>query len=473
MIECRRNIELFFLLRRLTPDFRTISDFRKENPNAIRKVFLSFTRLCLSLHVYEQESIAIDGSKFRAVNGNKRMYNDTILASKLERIETKLDAYLEQMDQMDEEEGIAADGDEAKTGQKAMLEEKTQDLRDRKETYLAYAQELKDTGETQKLTTDPQARMMHSHKDGYHCCYNVQTAVGSHSHFILDYQVTNHVNDQGILHDFCNTLKTTMDRPILEVVADKGYDCKEEILSCILDGVLAYVGFKDDQGERLCAMDHQAASLPKQLRDSTDPADIRTCLHAGVLPTCYAHSNLQVEVHGLGEIGAFTRGEDKQHVTCPMGHTLNKTKDKRAGSVYVNRKACRQCTNRCTASNRHKEVYFGPNSHCVAARMYGEEPAVNLPPPDFTPTNSFYKKHPVEKTVLLRIADDVEKQKQRLCISEHPFGTVKWYHGAHYVLCKGIPKVTAELGLSFLAYNLRRAINWVGTRALLDAIEGV
>ena len=67
----------------------------------------------------------------------------------------------------------------------------------------------------------------------------------------------------------------------------------------------------------------------------------------------------------------------------------------------------------------------------------------------------------------MRIKDDKDKLKQRMCLSEHPFGTVKWYHGAHYLLCKGKEKAAAELGLSFLAYNLTRAINMIGARKLV------
>lgn len=139
--------------------------------------------------------------------------------------------------------------------------------------------------------------------------------------------------------------------------------------------------------------------------------------------------------------------------------------------VYVSRTACRQCTNRCTPSKSYKTVYFGPKAEYVAVRMYGEDPPVNIPPPNFTPHNSFFVKNKIEKTVLLRIKDDIPKQKARLCISEHPFGTVKWYHGAHYVLCRGIKKTTAELGLSFLSYNLKRAINLKGAAAILEGIK--
>jgi len=76
----------------------------------------------------------------------------------------------------------------------------------------------------------------------------------------------------------------------------------------------------------------------------------------------------------------------------------------------------------------------------------------------------------VSKKVILRIKEDIDKIKERMCLSEHPFGTVKWYHGAHYLLCKGKEKAAAELGLSFLAYNLKRAINMVGIEKLIAAM---
>ena len=89
-----------------------------------------------------------------------------------------------------------------------------------------------------------------------------------------------------------------------------------------------------------------------------------------------------------------------------------------------------------------------------------------------TPYNAFAQlKSKAKKKVVLRIRDDLPAQKLRLCLSEHPFGTVKWFHGAHYLLCKGIEKATGELGLSFLAYNLKRAINMVGTKKLIETLR--
>ncbi|MEA4853367.1 MAG: transposase, partial [Christensenella sp.] len=86
--------------------------------------------------------------------------------------------------------------------------------------------------------------------------------------------------------------------------------------------------------------------------------------------------------------------------------------------------------------------------------------------------NSFYRKDGIKKKVLLTIREDKHKLKQRMCSVEHPFGTIKWYDGAHYLLCRGKKIAEAEMGLSFLAYNLKRAINMVGTRKLIEAMRG-
>lgn len=468
MLECLRNIELFFLLNRISPDFRTIADFRKDNADSISKVFLEFARLCMKLDLYSKELFAIDGSKFRAVNGHKRMYNEEILTKKLGRIADKLKEYMVRLDQEDQDED---EGDEDSDEDHSYLAGRISELETRKHLYEDYLAELKESGNTQKLTTDPEARMMHSQKDGYHCCYNVQTAVDTVTHMIGHYSVTNHLNDQGILHTFSEQLRKNMDMPSVSVVADKGYDGKDEIETCVMNGIVPYVGFKYDKGERLYTLDYVKADITEKTRNSTRPDDISICLHAGILPSCYENTNVSIEVCTEGQVGCFQRSQDQMTVTCPMGFTLRRTRIKGQGMVYASKPSCRQCTNRCTSSRFHKTVYFGPKAECVAVRMYGSAPPINMPPPNFIPHNAFFVKQRVNQTVLLKIKDDIPKQKVRLCISEHPFGTVKWFHGAHYVLCKGIKKTTAELGLSFLAYNLRRAINLKGTSGILEGIK--
>ena len=104
MTECSRNIELFFLLNRLTPDFRTIADFRKDNAAALKSVFRMFVRICMKLKLYNKELVAVDGSKFRAVNSKDNCYNAEILNKKLNRIDGHITEYLKQLDQNDASE---------------------------------------------------------------------------------------------------------------------------------------------------------------------------------------------------------------------------------------------------------------------------------------------------------------------------------------------------------------------------------
>ena len=113
----------------------------------------------------------------------------------------------------------------------------------------------------------------------------------------------------------------------------------------------------------------------------------------------------------------------------------------------------------------------------MPVRMYGSVRFKLTPIPEDIPLNPYNhtfdrKDYAPAKKVVLRIKEDIHKIKERMCLSEHPFGTVKWYHGAHYLLCKGKEKATAELGLSFLAYNMKRAINMVGTKKLIEAMQG-
>ncbi|MGI6122436.1 MAG: transposase [Saccharofermentanales bacterium] len=138
------------------------------------------------------------------------------------------------------------------------------------------------------------------------------------------------------------------------------------------------------------------------------------------------------------------------------------------GYVYQNRDVCRQCRVRCTKA-KVKEVYFGPNTHCVAVRVRGRS---DLPlqalPEGFVPNNSFYRKDHDDAVVVITIPQDNEKLRTRKCTVEHPFGTIKWYHGAHFALLKGKTKVAGEYALSFLAYNMNRVMKIVGTDALFD-----
>lgn len=199
-----------------------------------------------------------------------------------------------------------------------------QELTQRKEKYQEYLKELLESGETQLLLTDPEARRMHS-KDGFHCCYNVQTAVDKGIHLIAEYEVTNHNTDQGLLKEVAQRAKETLEVETIQAVADKGYESREDILNCVINGIVPNVALKYDKHERLNTIDYVEAEISDKERNSIKPEDIQKCISAGVLPTCYENTVVEVELQGQSEISCFLRNEDGT-VTCPMVISFQKQK---------------------------------------------------------------------------------------------------------------------------------------------------
>ena len=324
---------------------------------------------------------------------------------------------------------------------------------------------------TPDFRTIHEARVMQS-KDGFHCCYNVQAAVDKGSHLIADFKVTNCCTDQGLLKEASDGTREILETETLEVVADKGYESREDIQNCIMNGIIPNVAFKYDKKERLYTIDYVEAEISEEEKNSTRPENIQKCIRAGVLPSCYENTAIEVELQEQTTISCFILNEDGT-VTCPMGNILSKTKMRGKSTIYANRDACRQCPNKCTSSKQYKTVSFGPDTKYVPVRMYGSANCTLNQIPKDIPPNAFNhildRKDFAPKKVVLHVKCDDEKLKERMCLSEHPFGTVKWYHGAHYLLCKGKEKAAAELGLSFLTYNLKRVINLLGVQGLLAA----
>lgn len=157
-----------------------------------------------------------------------------------------------------------------------------------------------------------------------------------------------------------------------------------------------------------------------------------------------------------------------------MMHVMKKVRRKGTKTIFRNLNACRECTNRCTSSKNPKDVCFSDGTVYIAVRMYGHtKQKLNSIPEGIplNPNNHNLDHKIIPKKISLKLKADRPKIHERMCTVEHPFGTVKWYGGAHYVLCKGITKVTGEIGLSFLAYNMKRVINMIGTKALILGIQ--
>lgn len=436
MQESTRNVEVMFLIGKLVPDFRTISDFRKDNPKAIKNVFKAFVKLCIKLNLYKRELIAIDGSKFRAQNSKDNCYNEVVLQKKIANIEKHIDEYLKYIDESDKKE---AKLEEATSHE---IREAIKVLSNRKNKYMGYLEELKQSGESQLLTTDSDARRMHS-KDGFHCSYNVQTAVDGESHLIAEYEVINKT-DVGHLKQVSDKAKEILEVNTIEVLADRGYDSGSDILECLMNGTIANVGIKEEKEERVFTIEYQENEIDEETRKSTESEDIQKCLHAGVLPECYEDTSVSVEFQGNDKsiLSCFKLNDDGR-VTCPMGNILSPNRYKGTQIHYKNIAACNFCTNKCTES-KFKVVAFGPQTKYVPVRM---NPCSihKIPhmPADVKLPNNFKKKS--DKKVLIRMRYNSEMRAQRMGLSEHPFATVKWHNFSHYFLCRGNEKVTAEV----------------------------
>jgi len=233
--EAKRNVELMWLVRKLSPDFKTIADFRKDNKKALVQVFRDFTQLCSNWQLFGKELIAIDGSKFRASNSKRNNYSKKKLARHINYINEKIAGYLAELDETDQAEA----GDhkpDAKEVQKRITQ-----LKERKAKYQGYQDKLEKTNTNELSTTDPDARLMASNNNSVEVSYNVQTSVDARHKLIVDFKVINKPNDLGQLAPMALRTKKILDNKTFTVVADKGYYHARNLQSCSAKGITTYV----------------------------------------------------------------------------------------------------------------------------------------------------------------------------------------------------------------------------------------
>ena len=234
--EAQRNVELMWLLGRLAPDFKTIADFRRDNGKAIRKVCQQFVLLCRKLDLFSQSIIAIDSSKFKAVNNRDRNFTAGKLRARMAQIEESIERYLAAMDTADRTQSDVA---EAKSER---LKDKIAKLRQQMQDLKAMEQRLREAPDGQVSLTDPDARSMATSGRGTGIVgYNVQTAVDDEHHLIVAHEVTNVGNDHSALARMAKQSRAASGIEELTVVADRGYFSGEEILACDGAGMTTYV----------------------------------------------------------------------------------------------------------------------------------------------------------------------------------------------------------------------------------------
>ena len=234
-VETRRNIEVIWLLRRLTPDFKTIADFRRDNRLAFRQVFREFVALCRDLDLFGRELIAVDGTRIKAVNNRDRNFTKAKLARAMAESDERLARYLKQLDDADKDDAGAP-------GSAAVerLQEKIAAIRERRERLEGHGEALAESGADQISLTDPDARAMHS-STRIGVGYNIQIAVDAKHKLIAEQQVHNKVSDLGLLTETAEAARENLGVDKIDAVADRGYFKIEDIEACEAAGIAPYV----------------------------------------------------------------------------------------------------------------------------------------------------------------------------------------------------------------------------------------
>ena len=225
--ETQRNVELMWLTGRLAPDFKTIADFRRDNGKAIRLVCREFVMLCRKLNLFSEAFVAIDGSKFKAVNNRDRNFTKAKMRRRLQQIDESIERYLGQLASADRQEATIAESKAQRLTDKIKaLKQEMARLKKLEVRMLAAPDE-------QISLTDPDARSMATSGRGTGMVgYNVQTAVDAKHHLIVAHEVTNVGHDRAQLSKMAKQAKVAIGLDHLDVVADRGYFHGEELLAC-------------------------------------------------------------------------------------------------------------------------------------------------------------------------------------------------------------------------------------------------
>jgi len=390
--EAGRNVELMWLLGRLAPDFKTISDFRKNNTKAIRSVCREFVLICRKLDLFSEAFIAIDGSKFKADNNRDRNYTTAKLKRRLEQIDESINKYLVQIDSVDRQENSAA---KAKSER---LENKIAKLKKEMKRLNKIKVELLATPDKQISLTDPDSRSMITRGSGI-VGYNVQTAVDTKHHLIVAHEVTNVGNDRAQLMNMATQAKDTIVSDELTIVADRGYYNGTEIKACEDAGIKTY------------------------------------------LPKCQTSGN---QAKGLFGKRDFIYMPEDDEYKCPAG----KRAIFRFSRVENDKLIRKYWSSECTHCEMKSQCTTG--TYRRIARWEHEA---------------------ILDIVETRLNKEPERMTARRNTVEHPFGTIKLWMGYTHFQMRTLERVSAEMSLHVLAYNLKRMMNIMGIGALIEAMQ--
>jgi transposase len=378
--ECKRNIEVMWLMKELAPDHNTISNFRRDNEKAIRKVFRLTVSIAKHFDLIGGKLVAGDSTKLRAQNSKKNNFNEHKIERHLAWIDAKLDEYNKALSEADEDN-------------KAVIEEAIKKQIERKHGYEQKCRQLQQTEESQISTSDPESRQLMTRNNTSEVAYTVQTVVDAKHNIPIDFKVTNE-NDNRALSGMLRRTKTILGTPHFTALYDKGYHTGIEMKKALEMGI-----------EIMVAIPATSSNAPDKNYN----------------------------------ISHFTYDESADTYTCPEGQTLTtngnwyKTSKDRNNYTFKHYKtnACHTCPVRalCTTAVKGKLVERS----------------------EYAPYIEINRRN---------IEANTATYKKRQSIVEHPYGTIKRQWGFdHIITKKWIKRASADVGLMFTAYNLRRLMN--------------
>ena len=332
--ETHRNVEVMWLTEKLTPDDKTICNFRKDNAKALKKVFRQFSLWCNEQNLFGRELVGVDGSKFRANANSASIYTKKGTTKQLAEVEKKISEYMNELEKNDEAEANDAKPDSAR------ISEILEHLNNKKEGLQEWLKKIEANDGNEISAIDPDAAIMHTNGDGRNldACYNVQSVVDEKHKLIVDFEVTTCPDDKGALVTMTESAKEIMGVEEIAVAADKGYYDGEDIGKCESNGTTCYI------------------PKHKDYVHAPDPGYNRSKFQYDKETDCYI---------------------------CPEGQQLhfkriNKYKNGKTSRLYENPKACKNCTNRelCTVNKSGRTLLRSSNQDAldiVNTRMQTDE----------------------------------------------------------------------------------------------------
>lgn len=378
--ECKRNIELMWLMKQLAPDHNTISNFRRDNEKAIGKVFRYTVSIAKQFDLIGGKLIAGDSTKLRAQNSKKNNFNEHKIERHLAYIDARLDEYNKAL--------ATADDDNKK-----IIEEEIKKHKGRKDNYENMQQQLEQTGEPQLSTSDPESRQLMTRNNINEVAYNVQTVVDAKHNIPIDYKVTND-NDSRALSGMLRRTKIILGTTSFTALYDKGYHTGCEIKMAVTSGIdimVAVPGIASVAPDERYNMSH---FIYDEINDTY---------------TC-----------------------PQQQILTTNGNPYQKSKNRNYYTVkHYKTNACSGCAARALCTKN------------IKGRLIERS--------EFAPYIEQNKQN---------IEANPQLYKQRQSIVEHPYGTIKRQWGFYYIITKkGIKRASADVGFTFIAYNLRRLMN--------------